>query len=551
MLHLKKLKNTLLSAVVISFFLLMNGCTKDLNLNPQTSLTDAAYWKTPADLKAAANYLYTFLPGAGDLPDNMSDLATLRGTPNSISDGSRITPATSSDFNNSYVLIRACNTILEKAPSISGDPALINISIAEARFFRGWAYFNLMSRFGSVPLILRTFDVQDTLARAHKAPRATVLNQIYSDLDFAVSTLPDADAYAATDYGRVTQGAALAFKSRVALFEGTRQKSFSETGYAQNLQVAVTSTQQLISGGKYGLYNYAPKPDSSYFYLFQYAGEGRANKENMLVRIYGVNAANSLATNSFGSYMPQAYTAPTRALLDNYLYTDGLPKTKSPLYKKEVSTLTEFGNRDPRASMTVFNRNSRYLPTSNYVPSFVYSPTGYIYLKYYIGADVAAGNYQYNDLLIIRYAEVLLNYAEALYELNGFISDTELNASINLLRARAKMPALTNAFVSANGLSMRDEIRRERTTELALEGFRYWDLIRWKTAETELPKALIGRKYFPLETGTLTNPTLVGDSLIVAQTAGKRTFNIDRDYLWPFPSSEVAKNPNMTQNPYW
>lgn len=106
------------------------------------------------------------------------------------------------------------------------------------------------------------------------------------------------------------------------------------------------------------------------------------------------------------------------------------------------------------------------------------------------------------DFIAIRYGEVLLNYAEAVYELNGSISDADLDKSINLLRKRAtnndpsKLPLLTNAFVNANGLNMRDEIRRERSIELAYEGFRYWDLLRWKTAEIELPKPILGRKYF-------------------------------------------------------
>jgi hypothetical protein len=145
-----------------------------------------------------------------------------------------------------------------------------------------------------------------------------------------------------------------------------------------------------------------------------------------------------------------------------------------------------------------------------------------------------------------------LIYAEATYELEGGISDADLNLSINLLRQRASvaMPKLTNTFVATNGLDMRTEIRRERRVELALEGFRYWDLIRWKIAETELPKDVLGSYFFP-EFGTSVIPLLNAQNFIIAQKSTVRQFNASRDYLWPFPINELALNPNLKQNPNW
>jgi len=158
------------------------------------------------------------------------------------------------------------------------------------------------------------------------------------------------------------------------------------------------------------------------------------------------------------------------------------------------------------------------------------------------------------DGVIIRYAEVLLNYAEAKYELNGSISDADLDLSINLLRTRGKIAKLSNAFVNSNGLTMRDEIRRERRVELAAEGFRYWDLIRWKAAETELIKPVLGNYFFKNEffpSGAVTAVKLTSDNYLLLQEASFRRFNPARDYLWPFPINEIALNPSLKQNPNW
>ncbi|HLO37174.1 MAG TPA: RagB/SusD family nutrient uptake outer membrane protein, partial [Lacibacter sp.] len=159
------------------------------------------------------------------------------------------------------------------------------------------------------------------------------------------------------------------------------------------------------------------------------------------------------------------------------------------------------------------------------------------------------------DRILIRYAEVLLTYAEAKFELNGTISDADLNLTVNALRTRVGFaPKLTNAFVTTNNLSMREEIRRERTVELALEGFRYDDLIRWKTAETVLPKDLLGAKFIAAEwVGTNQNSlTLTSDNVLRVEAASTRTFRVDRDYLYPIPLNEISlSKQNVIQNPNW
>ena len=128
--------------------------------------------------------------------------------------------------------------------------------------------------------------------------------------------------------------------------------------------------------------------------------------------------------------------------------------------------------------------------------------------------------------------------------LNGLVSSAEL-ISINLLRTRAKIAKLTNALVTDNNLSMRDEIRRERRVELAQEGHRYWDIIRWKIAEFELPKPVLGNFFFKAEFGTATTVNLTPDNFILVTAASFRKFNPAKDYLWPMPLNEISLNPNL------
>ena len=528
------------------------GCKKELNQVPQTTITDANFWHTPSDMAIADNYLYSYLPGLNYLTSTylvpafqeMYATTAFGQGPNIISDNAWTTPTTSPEYTNYYKLIRAANNVLEKSVTVTGDQSTINRYLAEARFFRAFGYFELVKRFGDVPLVLRTLNLTDSLLQAPRTNRTLVIKQIYNDLDYAAANLPQPDKLASSEYGRITATAALAFKSRVALFEGTREKFFNYGNSAADLQIAIDASNAVITGGKHSVFTYGANPDSSYHYLFQMQGEGPANREHILAHIYGQNDANNIQSHSFSSAENNRIIVGTRSLVDAYLYQDGLPIGKSAFYQPvQTSTLTETQNRDPRFGMTIFNKNQYYI-SANYVPSSSYN------LKKWFIANTLI-NYSYLDFDIIRYAEVLLNNAEAKFELNGNVSDADLNQTINQLRSRVKMPALTNSFVSINGLDMRTEIRRERRIELAFEGFEYWDLLRWKTAEIELPKAILGPKYFQAEMPLVTNPVLDANGYIVLEAASKRGFNVQRGYLWPLPTSEMALNPNLTQNPGW
>jgi hypothetical protein len=172
-----------------------------------------------------------------------------------------------------------------------------------------------------------------------------------------------------------------------------------------------------------------------------------------------------------------------------------------------------------------------------------------------IDAAQFRGEYDFKEF---RYAEVLLILAEALYEKNGSISDGDLDRTINLIRDRAVMPHLTNALVNANGLNMLDEIRRERTVELAFEGFRREDLRRWKTAETIMPQALKGVKFVGTEYQTKYPDLQIGvdiqvdaNGFIIAEPASARSFQ-PKHYLDPIPLQQVQlSHGTLEQNPGW
>jgi hypothetical protein len=535
------IKTTLLSAA-----LLVGAAACDVNRVPETNITDDTFWRTESDLKTASNFLYTFLPGFSN-EDNLSDDAYGLAA-NPVSDGSRLPPATSGDYEVPYALIRAANNIIEKgtraAPAIGAN--IVDRYLAEAYFFRAWGYFSLVQRYGNVPLILTPLTETSPELYAPAADRSEILKQVYQDLDFAIGKLPTPTALGNADYGRISNTAALAFKARVALFEGTRAKFHNYGNPSEHLAAAVAAAKAVIDSKQHDLFG-------NYFNLWQMAGEGRQNRENIIVRQYGVSATDRVSTHGYyRGTLENGNMNPTKSLADAYLMKDGLPIDKSPLYRQPATTLEVFKDRDTRMGDTFMKRGDPMMTTKPVfdVANLVFNKTGFMFRK---TANIDDWNTQ-NSLIdrpVLRYAEVLLIYAEAKYELEGALPDADLDLTINRLRQRGGVAPLTNAFAQANGLDLREEIRRERRVELAQEGFRYWDLIRWKTAETELPKPVLGNYFFRDEFGTTVRVNLTPDNYILVQDASFRRFRADRDYLWPIPINELALNPSLSQNPNW
>lgn len=552
---MKKLQQ--LSIYILLVSLLISSCKIDRQ--PETEIPDSGFWNTENDLINASNRLYQELDG--DWVDNRADDA-VNTSPNAVSTGNRSVPNTSADWNDRYDEIFTANNILEKGMKAKVTEAIRNRWFAESRFFRAYAYFKLLKIYGDVPLLLKTLQISSPELYMARTARAQVIQQIYNDLDFAAQWLPNRASLSAAQWGRVTKSSAWALKARAALYEGTRGKFHGTVAdWQSHLNIAIAAATTVMTGQGHTLF-----PD--YGGLFVQAGEGPTNTENILVKIYGVSKDNLLLGHNHSRNLENGQLAPTRNLLREYLYSDGLPAfnvdgttasaTRSPLFVQEANELsynTILDNRDPRVALSFFRAGDvayqgPWIPKTSLGIRTAIAPK-----KAFNTIDQNIANAATVDRILIRYAEVLLTYAEAKFELNGTISDADLNLTVNALRTRVGFaPKLTNTFVTANNLSMREEIRRERTVELAMEGFRYDDLIRWKTAETVLPQTLLGAKFIAAEwVGTNQNSlTLNADKILIVEPVSTRAFRVDRDYLYPVPLNEIAlsKN-NVIQNPNW
>ncbi|MES2775071.1 MAG: RagB/SusD family nutrient uptake outer membrane protein [Bacteroidota bacterium] len=565
------------SVAMISAGLVMSSCTKKLDQFSETAINDAIFWKDSSHLIMATNYLYTSLPDFNTpLEELYSDFAVNVTTPtvNAISEGSRTAPASDGQWTGPYGIIRAAHNLMEKSATIPNGP-MKSYCIAQARFFRALSYFRLVRAYGDVPYINRTIaGGEDPVLYTPRTDRRIVIDSIYADLDFAASVCPQADQLPGNtattgqpgrEYGRITRSAALAFKSRVALYEGSWEKFHGAPELVgpkdpgKHFKIAKDAALAVMTEGKHSLYT--KDGNLSYQNLFRYPGETYANnKENILARLYGKSIAENVASQNYlRNPLTDGGNAATRAFVTLALYADGLPAGKSPLDSngRETGLLTDYQNRDPRLVQTLFRVNDPYASISGTNPT--YGNTYYYHQqKYWTGQADFLASASFLDFMVIRYGEVLLNYAEATYELGEAISDQDLDISINLLRKRAnnndnsKLALLSNNFVTTNGLNMRDEIRRDRSVELSYEGFRYWDIVRWKTAEIELPKPLLQRKYFSNVNygGSTVPPQLNG--YVLYQAANKRKFDANKDYLWPIPTGQIGlSNNTLTQNPNW
>ena len=537
--------------------ILFYGC-QDFNLEPEHQLSDGSLWNNSEHFKAAVNILYNSIGSHSESTDNDSDFSYGLG-PNPVSNGTRDVPASSSFFNNTYRDIRRCNFIIERGYNNGFEN---NRFVAEARWFRALFYYRLVEAYGDVPFYTNTLDPSSEELFDSRTSRNEVIDFILKELKEIADLLPEQSSLNNSELGRITKGAANALRARVALFEGTWIKYHGTEGDAnEKFDEAISASKFVINSGEYELFKYSPNPEQSYRYFFMEVGND--SKEQIVARRYDINR--------YHGYSLQVYegaNSSTRKLADLYLCADGLPINKSQLFQGRQLMNSEYQNRDPRMVMTIIPPGHYAIDrldqegTGQDFPELMREQTLYSTYKFltefYVDQTGHRGVFYYH---MLRYAEVLLIYAEALYEKNGTITDIQLDESINVIRERAGMPRLTNNFIIQNGLDMKTEIRRERSIELAHEGFRRSDLRRWKTAEIEMPMAIKGVQFknTEFETATLPDgtlrypftPSLDTDGNIIVEPENNRFFNPERDYLEPLPSEELVKNPNLTQNPNW
>lgn len=584
---------------IILALLVTGSCEQDLDLLPLTEVSEDNFFLKENDFKIYANQFYGYLPNFSYCNrDNWADIGFTR---NSISNSTYIESQSSNAWNGAYTNIRNTTQLIERIEQLEDQELKTAVAVyeGEARFFRAYTYFNLLKDYGGVPLIDKVLGLEDEeYLYGPRASRQEVVSFILTDLDKAI-TSPLGSLTGAGDIGRVSKEAALALKARVCLFEGTWRKYHQSGGDANTLlDQAASAADQVMGSGKFELFDRRDVlGEDSYRYFFVLetevqsnpAGLGKQDQKEIIL----ATKFNKIERSQGGYYISvrSGNLSPTLKMANMFLDDTGLPITHAnttflghgfsinPDDKKPI--LTEYMNRDPRFSnvfIKPFEQFWYHIPydrdftksgaeligTGGWNDGFWTSETGYLIHKFIPECADPVGI----DFPVFRLAEMMLIYAEAKFEKDGTISDSDLDKSINMLRDRVGMPHLTNDFVNSNGLDMQTEIRRERTVELYLEGFRFDDLRRWKTAKEEMSQDVRAVKWSgtPFETPfevyneqwdnistvdhTLKNFTVDAEGFGVLETAAERQFQ-DKHYLFPLPLRQLALNPQLEQNPGW
>jgi len=487
-----------------------NSCDSLLDVDPSDQYSADTFWQTEehasAGLSGIYRVLFNYYSDTGAhfmeydmLTSNAYAYNEVNGT-DAISRGVHLssTALITNLWEISYRGIGRANTFLDKIDGVDMDEDLKKRMTGEAKFLRAFYYQALADKFGGVPLILETPNA----AEHSSLPRDTkekVVEQILKDLTEAAADLPV--SYTGADLGRITKGAALALKARVLL-------------YNERWEEAAQAAKDVMDLNIYELFD-----DYRSFYSY----DNRYNREV----IFNVESRDpEQLTNFDHNIYVLNRPAPLKELVDCYLMDDGTPITESRRYNAD----NPYENRDPRLLMTIrcigYNYNGTVTTPADVVT------TGFGMKKYTTYTDderipnVAANKSEFNPIAI-RYAEVLLTYAEAQNEAVG--PDISVYNALNEIRRRpsVNMPDIPTGLSKDE---MRKVIRLERRVELALEGLYYSDILRWRTAEIE-------------NNGPVHN----ADGVVIAN----RSFNKDRDYLWPIPFNQIVLNPNLEQNPKW
>mgnify|MGYP002579307845 FL=1 len=498
--------------LILSLGLTLNSC---LDLDPQDQLADGNLWGAADDFKYFATNFYgwtrdfTSVISDGAHSDWRSDLMTSSSV-NMYSNGSNPIPTSDGNYTSNYAHIRRCNLLLQKAASFSGNGD-ISRYVAEAKFFRAYSYFDLVQLFGNVIITKEPLDITSPELRMSRNDRSEVIDFVIQDLKDAAEVLPE--TITTDDEGRISKWGAYAFLSRVALYEGTWQQNRNneERGKAL-LSIAADAAKKVIDSKQFELFKPAALGEMAYKYLFILENvqsnpanlTKSANKEYIFYRRHDETIAPIGTNITHGCVANVQYI--NRKFVNMYLCSNGLPidhAKSADVFKGYGGLTTEFENRDNRMKNCLLAHGTKYWDNdkpridwkgmdgedaANAITCNVFQGSGYQNQKWGTERKVA-DTFEGYDFPIIRYAEVLLNYAEAMYELGttGKALDDALNISLNLVRLRVNpdMPKLTTSFASENSLNMREEIRRERTIELYNEGFRVDMFVTFVLHETD------------------------------------------------------------------
>ena len=574
--------------LIIPLLLAVSGCEGWLNKEPLAQMSPESFFSNENELQAFSNNFYKDFPGS-DLYQENYDLCLHMECPAEMRDG-RVIPGSGSGW--TWTSLRNINTLLEY--SVNCEDAAVRAEYdAVARFFRAYFYFEKVKRFGDVPWYDRQLGSADPDLYKPRDSRELVMQKMIEDIDYAIANLP-----AEKSLYRVTKWTALALKSRFCLFEGTFRKyhEYQETMYPEYdwewyLGQCVSASEEFMNTSGYGIYT-ADGPDKSYLNLF--VSENANSQEIILARDY--NKVLNVTHNANYYTLNAGYGRPglSKKIVNSYLMSDGSRFTDIDGYEK-MEFYDECQNRDPRLAQSI--RTPGYTRIGSSVqeaPDFVVTVTGYQPIKYVAGTEYDSYNTSAVDLPVFRTAEVYLNYAEAKAEL-GTLTQADLDNSIKKIRDRVGMPNIDLAMangdpdeymekmytqVSEENKGVILEIRRERTVELSREGFRYYDIIRWKEGQTFTQKHYgmyfkgVG-EYDLDKDGTIdlclyqgsrpdTKATLsyeIGQDIYLSEGDHgyvdpyrniTLSWNEDRDYFYPIPTDDRSLTGGaLTQNPGW
>ena len=559
--------------IIILAMFVFTACT-DMNLNPLSEGSSENWYSNENEMNMSLNDLYreVFWPWDEDpsLNDNpWTDDWIRRNFLSSISSATinGETGFVVSRWTNAYKAIARANTLLANLNRAVGEIPQDNLDIyeAEARFVRAAQYSMLISHYGDVVFYTEIMGLEESFTRT-KTDKNVILDAIYDDFDFAIDKLP----LTRSGLNRATKGAALALKARIAL-------------YMEDWALARDAAEACMELNIYQLY-----PDYGTLFL------SKTKKANETVfgipRSVALNSylntgwVRDITTRNVGGYGAKV---PSWDLFCSYLCTDGLPIDESPLYNPRKP----FENRDPRCAATIVEFQTNHLgfmyqphPDSITVWNFTtgkyqknndtrsiaqYCSYNGLVLKKGVDGDWVDDLKSDPDKIIIRYADVLLIYAEAKIEL-AEIDQSVLDA-INLVRARAYNAGLNETTLyppvtNTDQSYLRRIVRTERRMEFALEGLRYMDIIRWKLAEkvlnnddfgmldvADLRTKIVnqGLWFFPgipeIDEDGIPDFTAMYASGLILRLADK-SFDKTKQYLWPIPTVEILTNENITQN---
>jgi starch-binding outer membrane protein, SusD/RagB family len=574
--------------ITINKLIILLSCTaffacKKVEMEPKGYLTEDLLWDEKDSSGTVTgfflNNLYNYLPGGfnrigGDFLDAASGdaIPSRNNTAVEYYTNGLVSMLNNPDpyWGNSYYGIRQANIFLanyQKSPLKASMSQYKTLWPAEARFIRAMLYFELVKRYGGVPLIGDTvFNFTDNLNFKRNTYEECV-NYIVNECD-AIKNNLHKEQITDANWGRITRGAAIALKARTLLYAAsplmngggieTDPAKKALTGYLtadpNRWQKVADACKELMDLNAYALQTSGANLQAKYNTLFLSRRISGSANEIIMAKQSGQNSdverlnaptgARGTVTNNEGR------TSPTQNFVDAFPMNNGLPITDAA---SGYNPANPFVNRDPRLASVVFLNGANWLkvPVETFEGGLdkpatgtkVRTKTGYYLKKFmYDASNAASYSNQNHNFIIFRYAEILLNYAEALNELG---LTEEAVTQINLIRNRAGITAgANNRYGIKTGITqaeMREVIRNERRLELAFEEHRFWDIRRWKIADKELSGPVYGMKITKTGTNAFTYEKVQVGNLIFS----------NKLYHMPVPYNEIVKSTNLVQNEGW